>query len=80
MRHALLIAALIALSTPALAQTADARLNRDWIGLGTAQEHLAESLAAYIKDVNTRTADLESRLKWVLDNWLKPATPPAGKK
>ncbi len=70
--------ALAAGSAQAQQAGTDRDLNDDWIGLNLATGHVQKSLAAFVAEAHAdraRAADLESRLKWVLDHWV--GAPPA---
>jgi hypothetical protein len=81
MRAIVFLAASMALAVPAMAQMpgppgpaspldqAMADLNQDWMAENIARDHVAKALQAYVAQAKG-SADAESRLKWVLDNWV----------
>lgn len=73
MRRVVLAGLIVLIPSLAWAQQASRDLNEDWIGLNIALGHVQRDMSALVAENNgagARATDLESRLKWVLDNWV----------
>lgn len=71
----LVVALALLAALPAVADDKGDAMRRDWAAFNTMAGHFQQSLWDYAESVasaEARVDALDARLKWVLDNWVKP--------